>query len=57
MMIDSLDTTAADRAIVVDECRQASKSRLLITHGTDTMVAAAAGWQQRCLSRSARQSC
>src|SRR5262249_54701227 len=38
MMIDSLDMTEADRAIIVAQCRQASESRLLVTHGTDTMV-------------------
>jgi len=38
MMIDSLDMTAADRALIVDECRQTSKTRILVTHGTDTMV-------------------
>src|SRR5438876_7758729 len=42
MMIDSLDMTDADRAIIVEHCRQASESRLLITHGTDTMVETAA---------------
>jgi L-asparaginase len=42
MMIDSLDMTDADRAIIVEQCRQASESRLLITHGTDTMVETAA---------------
>ena len=42
MMIDSLDMTAADRAIVVEQCRQASEPQLLITHGTDTMVETAA---------------
>jgi len=38
MMIDSLEMTDADRALIVEQCRQASESRLLITHGTDTMV-------------------
>jgi L-asparaginase len=42
MMIDSLDMSDADRAIVVEQCRQAAESRLLITHGTDTMVETAA---------------
>jgi L-asparaginase len=42
MMIDSLEMTGADRAIIVEHCRQASESRLLITHGTDTMVETAA---------------
>jgi L-asparaginase len=38
MMIDSLDMTAADRALIVGECRQTAESRIVITHGTDTMV-------------------
>jgi L-asparaginase len=38
MMIDSLDMTDADRAIVVEQCRQAAETRIVITHGTDTMV-------------------
>jgi L-asparaginase len=42
MMIDSLEMTAADRARIVDECGRASEARILITHGTDTMVETAA---------------
>jgi L-asparaginase len=38
MMIDSLDMTDADRALIVDRCRRAAETRILITHGTDTMV-------------------
>jgi L-asparaginase len=38
MMIDSLDMTDSDRALVVDECRKANEARILVTHGTDTMV-------------------
>src|SRR3989440_9528865 len=38
MMIDSLEMTDADRARIVEQCRQAAESRILITHGTDTMV-------------------
>jgi L-asparaginase len=38
MMIDSLDMTEADRAIIVEQCREAAEPRILITHGTDTMV-------------------
>ena len=38
MMIDSLDMTAADRALIVDRCRRAAEAHILITHGTDTMV-------------------
>jgi len=49
MMIDSLEMTDADRQIIIDECCHASESRILITHGTDTMeitaraIAAACG--------------
>jgi L-asparaginase len=38
MMIDSLDMSDADRAIIVGQCRQAAETRILVTHGTDTMV-------------------
>jgi L-asparaginase len=38
MMIDSLDMTDADRARIVEQCVAAAESRILITHGTDTMV-------------------
>lgn len=37
MMIDSLEMTDADRALILDECTKSSESRLVITHGTDTM--------------------
>ena len=42
MMIDSLEMTAADRGRVVDECARAAERRIVITHGTDTMVETAA---------------
>ena len=42
MMIDSLDMTEDDRRIVVEQCRAAPESRIIITHGTDTMVETAA---------------
>ncbi len=42
MMIDSLDMTDADREIIVRNCAQCGESRIVITHGTDTMVETAA---------------
>jgi L-asparaginase len=42
MMIDSLDMTPADRDIIVRNCAQCAESRIVITHGTDTMVDTAA---------------
>ena len=38
MMVDSLDMTDGDRALIVDECGRARESQIVITHGTDTMV-------------------
>lgn len=38
MMIDSLEMTEADRALVVEQCRQSDVDRIVVTHGTDTMV-------------------
>ena len=42
MMIDSLAMTDDDRAIVVHNCRTCDESRIVVTHGTDTMVETAA---------------
>src|SRR6266480_6821219 len=38
MMIDSLEMSDADRGLIVVQCRQATEPRILITHGTDTMI-------------------
>ncbi len=38
MMIDSLEMSEADRTIIVQQCRQCPETRIVITHGTDTMV-------------------
>src|SRR5664279_3829957 len=37
MMKDSLHLTAADLQVIAIACHQASESRIVITHGTDTM--------------------
>ncbi len=37
MLIDSLDMTDADRRIILEQCREAKETRIVITHGTDTM--------------------
>lgn len=41
MMIDSIDMTLQDREIIAENCIKTNGSRILITHGTDTMVATA----------------
>lgn len=38
MMLDSLDMTGADRETIASRCDEAGESRIVITHGTDTMV-------------------
>ena len=38
MMIDSLDMSDADRQAIVANCRQCDEPRIVVTHGTDTMV-------------------
>jgi L-asparaginase len=42
MMIDSLDMTGDDRQLIVRSCAECDRSRIVITHGTDTMVETAA---------------
>jgi len=42
LMIDSLEMTAAHRAAIADHCRRCQETRLVVTHGTDTMVETAA---------------
>ncbi len=37
MMVDSLEMTAADRQLIVEQCRRTPETRIVITHGTDTM--------------------
>jgi L-asparaginase len=38
MMVDSLEMTAADREVVARQCRDSPEDRIIVTHGTDTMV-------------------
>jgi L-asparaginase len=38
MLVDSLEMTDADRQIIVEQCRTCKQDRIVITHGTDTMV-------------------
>ena len=38
MMIDSCDMDEEDRYIIVKNCEKASENKIVITHGTDTMV-------------------
>jgi len=41
MMIDSLEMDDDDRALILNQCRKCPSSRIVITHGTDTMESTA----------------
>jgi L-asparaginase len=41
-LIDSLDMHTSNRVRVLESCRRALEERIIITHGTDTMVETAA---------------
>ena len=43
MMLDSLEMTEADRSIIIHNCVRCPVDKILITHGTDTMVETAKG--------------
>ena len=38
MMMDSIDMTEADRELMAQNCLKAEEDKIIITHGTDTMV-------------------
>jgi L-asparaginase len=47
MMIDSLEMTAADRDLIIHQCRAATENKIVITHGTDTMTETAAALSRK----------
>jgi L-asparaginase len=56
MMIDSLDMSDDDRAAIVSECLDAAEDRIVITHGTDTIVETAAALAAAMAAGSRRPS-
>jgi len=42
MMVDSLEMRESDRELIAHQCRDSPEDRIVITHGTDTMVETAA---------------
>jgi L-asparaginase len=52
MMIDSLDMTDADRAAIADACVGSEASRIVVTHGTDTMVETAGTLAARAIGKT-----
>jgi L-asparaginase len=51
-MMDSLEMIEAHRAQVVEACRAAAESRLVVTHGTDTMADTARTLQAAGLAKT-----
>jgi len=41
MMVDSLEMTDADREIIIHSCKNCVSDQVIVTHGTDKMVATA----------------
>src|SRR5436305_5424028 len=37
MMVDSLEMTDDDRALIAEHCAKSPENKIIITHGTDTM--------------------
>jgi L-asparaginase len=52
MMIDSLDMTEADRKRIASNCAKCDEDRILITHGTDTMVETASYLARQTLPKT-----
>lgn len=52
MMIDSLEMSDPDRALIVQNCIQAHEDRIVITHGTDTMTETAAAIASAVLDKT-----
>ena len=52
MMVDSLDMTDTDRALIVQNCLRSEEDRIVITHGTDTMTETAAAIARNVLGKT-----
>jgi L-asparaginase len=52
MMIDSLDMSDADRERVLESCRSCAETRIVVTHGTDTMADTARKLHQAALKKT-----
>ena len=51
MMIDSLEMKAPQRKLIYQNCKDCTSSKILITHGTDTIVKTAKYLAQRDISK------
>ena len=49
MMLDSLEMTDEDREIIANNCKRSKSDRIIITHGTDTIVQTATYLAQKAI--------
>ncbi len=52
MLKDSLDFEEADRQLIANACNETTASKILITHGTDTMTNTASYLAKHCPNKS-----
>ena len=52
MMLDSLDMHNKDRKTIINECIQVKTNRIIITHGTDTMVQTAKALAEKIANKT-----
>jgi L-asparaginase len=52
MMVDSLEMTDEDRELIVAQCQKCDEDKIIITHGTDTMVQTALAIQKENIDKT-----
>ncbi len=52
MMVDSLEMTADDRELIVHQCNNCDETKIVITHGTDTMQDTAKVLAQKIVNKT-----
>lgn len=52
MMVDSLEMTDDDRELITEHCQKSPEDKIIITHGTDTMVTTAQVLSQKMIQKT-----
>lgn len=52
MMIDSLEMTDEDRDVIIRQCKRCEEEKIIITHGTDTMVKTAKALEKEKIAKT-----